>query len=180
MPADLDEDIRRLADLMSESDRCVAMTGVRLGATEDTEAKAAGSAWGEAASLEVLLASNRLLLDAATPAIDYLTQHQGQDGLNMAGVGRVHGVGRACRRYRSLRCVDHVRMKLGRTQLSTQAFFDFAQPGLRSLQPGFGVRKGSRRLARLRLRHCVASQILRGAQRQQRCTVVFHAQPFFG
>jgi NAD-dependent deacetylase len=55
MPGDVDEDIRRLADLLAESDRCVAMTGVRLGATEDTEAKAAGSAWGEAASLEVLL-----------------------------------------------------------------------------------------------------------------------------
>ncbi|OBZ21918.1 sigma-54-dependent Fis family transcriptional regulator [Pseudomonas protegens] len=33
------------------------------------------------ASLEVLLASNRLLLDAAIPAIDYLSQHQGKDGM---------------------------------------------------------------------------------------------------
>lgn len=33
------------------------------------------------ASLEVLLASNRLLLDAAIPAIDYLAERQGQDGL---------------------------------------------------------------------------------------------------
>ncbi|MGE7955478.1 sigma-54-dependent Fis family transcriptional regulator [Pseudomonas sp. NPDC089530] len=33
------------------------------------------------ASLEVLLASNRLLLDAALPAIDYLAERQGQDGL---------------------------------------------------------------------------------------------------
>lgn len=56
MADDLDEDIRRLADLLGQAERCVAMTGVRLGATEDTEAKAAGSAWGEAASLEVLLA----------------------------------------------------------------------------------------------------------------------------
>ncbi len=55
MDDDLQEDIRRLADLIGEAERCVAMTGVRLGATEDTEAKAAGSAWGEAASLEVLL-----------------------------------------------------------------------------------------------------------------------------
>lgn len=53
--SDLDEDIRKLADLLAGSDRCVAMTGVRLGATEDTEAKAAGVAWGEFASLEVLL-----------------------------------------------------------------------------------------------------------------------------
>lgn len=55
MDDDLQEDIRRLADLIGGAERCVAMTGVRLGATEDTEAKAAGSAWGEAASLEVLL-----------------------------------------------------------------------------------------------------------------------------
>ena len=53
--SDLDEDIRKLADLLAGSDRCVAMTGVRLGATEDSEAKAAGVAWGEFASLEVLL-----------------------------------------------------------------------------------------------------------------------------
>jgi len=53
--SDLDEDIRKLADLLAGSERCVAMTGVRLGATEDTEAKAAGVAWGEFASLEVLL-----------------------------------------------------------------------------------------------------------------------------
>ncbi|WMI98129.1 sigma-54-dependent Fis family transcriptional regulator [Pseudomonas chlororaphis subsp. aurantiaca] len=33
------------------------------------------------ASLEVLLASNRLLLDAAIPAIDYLAERQGKDGL---------------------------------------------------------------------------------------------------
>jgi transcriptional regulator of acetoin/glycerol metabolism len=33
------------------------------------------------ASLEVLLASNRLLLDAAVPAIDYLAERQGKDGL---------------------------------------------------------------------------------------------------
>lgn len=55
MADDLDEDIQRLADLLAQSERCVALTGVRLGATEDTEAKAAGSAWGEFASLEVLL-----------------------------------------------------------------------------------------------------------------------------
>lgn len=55
MADDPEGDIRRLADLLAGSDRCVALTGVRLGATEDTEAKAAGSAWGEAASLEVLL-----------------------------------------------------------------------------------------------------------------------------
>ena len=55
MADDLQDDIRRLADLLAESDRCVAMTGVRLGATEDTEAKAAGSAWGDLASLETLL-----------------------------------------------------------------------------------------------------------------------------
>ena len=55
MADDLDEDIQRLADLLGQSERCVALTGVRLGATEDTEAKAAGSAWGEFASLEVLL-----------------------------------------------------------------------------------------------------------------------------
>ncbi|MGB1627626.1 MAG: SIR2 family NAD-dependent protein deacylase [Miltoncostaeaceae bacterium] len=55
MADDLDGDIRRLADLLAGSERCVAMTGVRLGATEDTEAAAAGSAWGEFASLEVLL-----------------------------------------------------------------------------------------------------------------------------
>ncbi|MCB2250946.1 sigma-54-dependent Fis family transcriptional regulator [Pseudomonas chlororaphis] len=33
------------------------------------------------ASLEVLLANNRLLLDAALPAVDYLAERQGQDGL---------------------------------------------------------------------------------------------------
>ncbi len=55
MAEDLGEDIRRLADLLVASERCVAMTGVRLGAIEDTEAKAAGTAWGEFASLEVLL-----------------------------------------------------------------------------------------------------------------------------
>ncbi|AJO79746.1 sigma-54-dependent Fis family transcriptional regulator [Pseudomonas sp. MRSN 12121] len=32
-------------------------------------------------SLEVLLANNRLLLDAALPAVDYLAERQGQDGL---------------------------------------------------------------------------------------------------
>ena len=42
MPEDLDEDIRRLAGMLSGSERCVVMTGVRLGAIEDTEAKAAG------------------------------------------------------------------------------------------------------------------------------------------
>lgn len=55
MADDVHGDIQRLADLLAGAERCVAMTGVRLGATEDTEAKAAGSAWGEAASLEVLL-----------------------------------------------------------------------------------------------------------------------------
>lgn len=33
------------------------------------------------ASLEVLLASNRLLIDAAMPAIDYLAERQGKEGL---------------------------------------------------------------------------------------------------
>ncbi|WP_085695277.1 MULTISPECIES: sigma-54-dependent Fis family transcriptional regulator [unclassified Pseudomonas] len=33
------------------------------------------------ASLEVLLAGNRLLIDAATPAIDYLAERQGKEGL---------------------------------------------------------------------------------------------------
>ena len=52
----LAKDTARLAELMGAAERCVVLTGVRLGATEETEAKAAGSAWGEAASLEVLLA----------------------------------------------------------------------------------------------------------------------------
>ncbi len=55
MPDDLADGIQRLAGMLAASERCVAMTGVRLGATEETEARAAGSAWGEAASLEVLL-----------------------------------------------------------------------------------------------------------------------------
>ncbi|MFP3541523.1 sigma-54-dependent Fis family transcriptional regulator, partial [Pseudomonas sp. SIMBA_044] len=33
------------------------------------------------ASLDVLLSSNRLLIDAALPAIDYLAERQGKEGL---------------------------------------------------------------------------------------------------
>lgn len=55
MDAELADDVRRLADLMGSADRCVVMTGVRLGATADTEAEAAGTSWGEFSSLEVLL-----------------------------------------------------------------------------------------------------------------------------
>ncbi|VVN48968.1 Acetoin dehydrogenase operon transcriptional activator AcoR [Pseudomonas fluorescens] len=38
-------------------------------------------ALGSSASLDVLLASNRLLIDAALPAIDYLAERQGKEGL---------------------------------------------------------------------------------------------------
>jgi NAD-dependent deacetylase len=55
MGEDLNDDIARLAELMGAADRCVVMTGVRLGATEETEAAAAGTSWGEFSSLEVLL-----------------------------------------------------------------------------------------------------------------------------
>ena len=51
----LANDTGRLAELMGAAERCVVLTGVRMGATEDTEAKAAGAAWSEAASLEVLM-----------------------------------------------------------------------------------------------------------------------------
>lgn len=49
-------DVTRLATLMGEAERLVVLTGVRLGATEDTEAKAASPAWSDIMSLEVLLA----------------------------------------------------------------------------------------------------------------------------
>lgn len=55
MAADERTDVERLAGLMLTSNRCVVFTGVRLGATEETEAAAAGSAWSDTASLEVLL-----------------------------------------------------------------------------------------------------------------------------
>ena len=51
----IEDDIAALAALMGQADRCVVLSGVRLGATEDTEAAAAGVAWGEFASIEVLL-----------------------------------------------------------------------------------------------------------------------------
>lgn len=38
-------------------------------------------ALGAGTNLDVLLASNQLLMDAALPAIDYLAQHQGKEGL---------------------------------------------------------------------------------------------------
>ncbi len=52
----LAKDTARLADLMGSAERCVVLTGVRMGATEETEAQAAGSSWSEISSIEVLLA----------------------------------------------------------------------------------------------------------------------------
>ena len=49
----LQKDVARLTELMGEAERCVVLTGVRLGATEETEAKAAGSSWSDVVSLEV-------------------------------------------------------------------------------------------------------------------------------
>ena len=52
----LQKDVARLTELMGEAERCVVLPGVRLGATEETEAKAAGSSWSDVVSLEVLTA----------------------------------------------------------------------------------------------------------------------------
>jgi len=49
-------DTARLSALMGSAERCVVLTGVRMGATEDTETKAAGSSWSDVISIEVLLA----------------------------------------------------------------------------------------------------------------------------
>ena len=109
MADDLDDDIRRLADLLGQAERCVAMTGVRLGATEDTEAKAAGSAWGEAASLEVLLAEPARFWDNWLPRAleasrrEVTSTHEALARLQQAGV--IHAI--------ITQAVDHLHGRAG-------------------------------------------------------------------
>ena len=109
MADDLDDDIRRLADLLGQAERCVAMTGVRLGATEDTEAKAAGSAWGEAASLEVLLAEPARFWDNWLPRAleasrrEVTPTHEALARLQQAGV--IHAI--------ITQAVDHLHGRAG-------------------------------------------------------------------
>ncbi|MBM3635298.1 MAG: hypothetical protein FJW99_08490 [Actinobacteria bacterium] len=113
MADDLDADIRALADLLAQSDRCVAMTGVRLGATEETEAKAAGSAWGEAASLEVLLTEPARFWDNWLPRAVEASQREVTEAHVALGRLEAAGVIKAI----ITQAVDHLHGKAGEGDL---------------------------------------------------------------
>lgn len=108
MVADERTDVERLAGLMLASDHCVMLTGVRLGATEETEA-AAGSSWSDTASLEVLLTEPTRFWEYWLPrALDASTRvptpaHHAITRLEAAGV--VTGL--------ITQAVDHLHAKAG-------------------------------------------------------------------